>query len=151
MVGEAGRGVIREQAAIEGPALPWRDPAAFAEAMLVWDLRSYREACEGVGAVYFDRGLPDIAGYLSLCGLQLPSHLERAIARLRYAPEVFIAPPWPEIYRQDAERRQDAAEAERTYRAMVETYRRFGYRLIELPRQPVEARCRFLLERTAAA
>jgi predicted ATPase len=26
---EAGRGVIRDQVAIDGPALPWRDPIAF--------------------------------------------------------------------------------------------------------------------------
>lgn len=35
---EAGRGVIRDQVAIDGPALPWRDRAAFAELMLNWEM-----------------------------------------------------------------------------------------------------------------
>ena len=37
---EAGRGIIRDQAAIGGEALPWRDPPAFAEQMLAWDMRA---------------------------------------------------------------------------------------------------------------
>ena len=36
---EAGRGVIQDQVAIGGPALPWRDPQAFAELMLCWEMR----------------------------------------------------------------------------------------------------------------
>jgi predicted ATPase len=43
---EAGRGVIQDQVAIGGPALPWRDPRAFAELMLRWEMRSYHLAQE---------------------------------------------------------------------------------------------------------
>ncbi|RUU62771.1 ATPase, partial [Mesorhizobium sp. M2C.T.Ca.TU.009.01.2.1] len=38
---EAGRGIIRDQTAIGGPALPWQDRALFAELMLSWELRSW--------------------------------------------------------------------------------------------------------------
>lgn len=31
---EAGRGIIRDQVAVGGPALPWQDRALFAELML---------------------------------------------------------------------------------------------------------------------
>jgi predicted ATPase len=34
---EAGRGVIQDQMAVGGPALPWRDPKAFAELMVLGD------------------------------------------------------------------------------------------------------------------
>ena len=37
---EAGRGVIQDQVTIGGHALPWRDPQAFAELMLCWEMRS---------------------------------------------------------------------------------------------------------------
>lgn len=83
---EAGRAVIRQQMAIDGPALPWRDRAAFAEAMLAWDLRSYEEKAGRVEPVFFDRGIPDVAGYLSLCGLPIPQHISRACAVFRYNP-----------------------------------------------------------------
>ncbi len=45
--GEAGRGVIKDQAAIGGPALPWADRQLFAELMLSWEMRSYRHAAQG--------------------------------------------------------------------------------------------------------
>ncbi|KWB50237.1 ATPase [Burkholderia ubonensis] len=143
---EAGRGVIRDQVAVDGPALPWRDRSAFAELMLGWEMRSHHLARQARGPVFFDRGVPDVIGYLRLSGLAVPAHAEAAARRFRYHRRVFIAPPWPDIYTQDAERRQDFAEAVRTCDAMVECYASYGYRLIELPRASVKARVRFVLD-----
>lgn len=147
---EAGRAIIRDQREIDGPALPWRDRAAFAEAMALWDMRSHREAAERAGPVVFDRGLPDVIGYLRLCGLPVPAHLDRAARRFRYHRQVFLAPHWPAIFHGDAERRQDAAEAERTCGMMAETYPDYGYELVPLPLAPVAERLRFVLARTGA-
>lgn len=94
---EAGRAIIQDQVSIGGHALPWGDRQAFAERMLDWELRSWREAT-GATCWFFDRGLPDIAGYLTLCGLPIPAHLTAAIGAFRYADTVFIAPPWQAIY-----------------------------------------------------
>lgn len=41
---EAGRGIIQDHVALGGHALPWADRELFAELMLSWDMRSYREA-----------------------------------------------------------------------------------------------------------
>ena len=142
---EAGRAVIQDQVAIGGTALPWRDPLAFAELMLAWDMRSYRTAKQQTGPVFFDRGVPDVVGYLRLLRLPVPAHLQKTAETLRYHRRVFITPPWRAIFRQDAERRQDFAEAERTYDAMVETYTAFGYELVTVPCVVVEARMRFVL------
>lgn len=144
---EAGRAIIRDQLAIDGPALPWRDRALFAELMLNFDLRSHGEAQMGSAPVFFDRGVPDSIGYLRLCGLPVPEHLDRAARAFRYAPIVFAAPPWREIYAQDVERKQDFAEAERTYEAVTAAYREHGYELVELPRADVATRAAFLLAR----
>jgi len=144
---EAGRGIIRHHMAVGGPALPWNDPALFAELMLIWEMRSHEAARAGTGPVFFDRGVPDVIGYLRLTGLPVPPHMQKAAEQFRYNPNVFILPPWPEIFTQDAERRQDLGEAQRTYEAMVEVYRDCGYELIEIPRLPVEERLRFMLGR----
>lgn len=143
---EAGRAIIRQQVAIGGTALPWQDRLAFAELMLAWEIRSHEEAHQRSGHVIFDRGVPDVIGYLELSGLPVPAHMEAAAKQFTYHAQVFIAPPWPEIYRQDAERQQDLAEAEATYHALASAYTRLGYRLIELPRVPVAARARFILD-----
>jgi predicted ATPase len=144
---EAGRGVIQDQVAIGGQALPWSDPPAFAELMLGWEMRSYHMARHETGPVLFDRGMPDVVGYLRLLGLPAPMHMDKAARMFRYNRRVFIAPPWPEIFRQDGERRQDLDEAVRTYEAMVATYGDYGYELVEVPRASVEERARFVLER----
>ncbi len=116
---EAGRAIIKDQVAIGGRALPWDDRALFSELQLAWEMRSYRMAKSHTGPVFFDRGVPDIVGYLRVVGLPVPAHLYRAAEHFRYHRRVFIAPPWAEIFAHDSERRQTMDEAERTYEAMA--------------------------------
>ncbi|WP_139247186.1 AAA family ATPase [Hyphomicrobium sp. NDB2Meth4] len=146
---EAGRAIIQDQVAIGGDALPWADRAKFAELMLAWDMRSYRDAAGLSGQVVFDRGIPDVIGYIALSGLEVGPHFEAAARTFRYRRQVFIAPPWPEIYERDAERRQSQDEAEATYRALDAAYRGLGYEPIALPRTSVAARVDFIVREIA--
>ena len=144
---EAGRAIIQHCLTIDAAALPWKDPALFAELMLSWELRSYDLATQHWNTVFFDRGFPDLIGYLRLSGIAVPSHFQRAAQLYRYNDRVFILPPWPEIYAQDTERKQNLNEAERTYHAMVRAYGDAGYDLIDIPCVPVSARTDFILEK----
>lgn len=144
---EAGRAIIQDQVAIGGNALPWGDRMAFAEQMLGWELRSHREAAERTRPVVLDRGIPDVIGYLRLCGLPVPAHVGRAAAAFRYSRTVFIAPHWRAIYVQDAERKQDEAEAAATHAMMARVYAELGYTLAPLPLASVAERVRFVLAR----
>lgn len=103
------------------------------------------------GPVIFDRGLPGIARYLRLMDFPVPPHVGKAARTFRYNRSVFVARPWLEIYRQDAERKQTLEEAERTYRVLVEIYAAYGYELVGLPRAPVMERVRFVIDRLAGA
>ncbi len=143
---EAGRAIIQDQTRINGPALPWSDRMAFADLMLGWELRSHREAFSLPGPVLMDRGVPDVLGYLTLCALRVPEHIRRAAEQYRYNPRVFIAPFWAEIFTQDAERKQDTAEAKATFKVMAKTYSELGYELVELPRASIEQRTSFVLQ-----
>lgn len=142
---EAGRAIIRDQVAIGGEALPWLNRQAFAELMLSLEMRSYRDGLRLAGRVVFDRGVPDVLGYLRLCGLSVPPHMARAAHIFRYHRRVFVAPPWPEIFSQDSERKQSFDEARSTHAAMIETYSALGYELISLPLDSVEKRVQFVL------
>ena len=148
---EAGRGVIREQQANGGGALPSLDPLAFAAAMLARDLAAYDAYRDADGPVFFDRGIPDVVGYLRLEGLAVPADVLRAARAKRYRRRVFVCPPWPDIYVTDDERKQTPEVAARTCQTMIETYDGFGYDLVEVPRAPVVARLSFVLERIEAA
>jgi predicted ATPase len=144
---EAGRAIIQDQIAIGGNALPWANREAFAELMLSWDIRSFREAGAVGARVFFDRGIPDVIGYLQLSGLLVPSAARRAAELFRYGRRVFVAPPWPEIYSQDTERKQTVEEAEATFHAVANAYEDLGYELITMPRLPVAERAAFVLEK----
>lgn len=141
---EGGRAIIRDQVAIGGTALPWADAQAFAALMLGWELRSWHEAHDLSGPVIFDRGLPDVIGYLRLCDLPVPASFQKAGELFRYNAHVFIAPPWREIFTGDTERKQDFAEAQATHAAMVEVYTALGYTLVPLPLAPVPERLAFV-------
>ena len=143
---EAGRGIIRDQVAVGGSALPWADQALYAELMLSWDMRSHALARRQSGAVFFDRGVPDVKGYLLLCELPVPAHVDRAVETIRYGPMVFLLPPWREIFGRDAERKQSFDEAERTFAMMRETYRAAGYSVVEVPYATVTERAAFVLD-----
>jgi len=144
---EAGRSIIQDQVDIGGTALPWDDREAFAALMLAWEMRSYRQAVNAPGPIIFDRGIPDVVGYLRLCGLPVPAPALRAAEQRRYARKVFIAPPWPAIFKQDAERKQTLAEAEATHHAMIDAYSSVGYELVPLPLSSVADRVMFVRER----
>jgi len=148
-VAEAGRAVIREQSAAGGTALPWADRDAYWRAMFEKDLAAYRVALASGRRTFFDRGLPDLVGYAALEGLSPPTSAVEEIERARYADLVFAAPPWRQIYAQDAERKQDWAEAVRTYDAVTRAYIDRGYRLFELAPCSVEDRARFVLDAVA--
>ena len=142
---EAGRALIQQQVAIGGRALPWADRSLFAELMLSWEIRSYRCAEQVPCPTFFDRGVPDVVGYLRLVSLPVPDHVRKAVEILRYNTRVFLAPPWPEIFTRDEERKQDFQEAVRTYESLRVTYAEQGYEIHQLPLASIEDRVDFVL------
>ncbi|MEW2427234.1 AAA family ATPase [Micromonospora sp. NPDC047644] len=149
-VDEAGRQIIQDQLSIGGQALHTTDSRLFAEIMLSWEIRSYRQASQHPGPVFFDRGIPDLVGYYLLLGQPVPAHVTAAAQLFRYHQRVFTAPPWPQIYTTDSERHQDFSKAARTHDAMVTAYTQHGYQLSNLPRSDVASRVEFVRQQTAA-
>lgn len=141
---ESGRAIIREEVDSGGDALPWADRMAYAERMLERDLRAYEDAQSLSGPVIFDRGTPDILGYLTLCGLPVPPHVAAAAQAARYNVRVLLAPYWNAIFTQDTERTQTRTEAEATCAVMRETYTALGNEIIELPRADIVTRADFV-------
>jgi len=117
--------------------------------MLSRDMRSHHEASSGTGSVFMDRAVTDVLGYMALCGLTMPDHALRA-ALAFYSPLVLLAPHWNAIFTQDAQKRQDAAEAEATSREMARIYTRLGYKLMTLPLAPVQDSADFVMRRLPA-
>src|SRR5580704_11842856 len=137
---EVARQIIQEQVKTGGEALPWANRQAYGALMLRRSIESFKAHTPAMTAMFSDRGIPDTLGYARLIGLRETTCMEHACRRYRYAPLIFLAPPWKEIYKTDSERKQDFAEAEQTYECGSQVYRECGYRVIELPRAAPAAR-----------
>jgi predicted ATPase len=137
---EVARAILQ---APDGMAMRAERPADFAAAMLEAELIAWHAAPEGPSL--YDRGFPDIAGFLSLEGLRVPEALDRICRDHRYEGPVFHAPPWREIYTPDEERVQDWEQAVASDAAVVAAWKHYGYRLVELPMAPTAERAAFVL------
>ena len=141
-VPEPGRRIVAE-----GRALPWVDPAAFARRAV--EMARTDLARADAELTFFDRGLIDAAVALAHAG-GTPLTDTLGSARL-YDTPVFLAPPWPEIYRQDADRRHDLHAATEEYDRLTTALATLGYDTILLPKAPVQDRLAFVLAHTAKA
>lgn len=142
---EPGRQIVREQDWTGGDAQPWSQPVRFAELAVSRSLHQLTLACATGGWCFFDRSPVEQLAGLERLGLPVPATVAGAAKRVRFNETVFVAPPWPEIYATDAERRHglDAALAE--YGPLRAAYERLGYRLVDLPKVDVAARADFVL------
>jgi predicted ATPase len=120
------------------------DPQAFAEAMLEAHAHEFERHGGHPQVVLFDRGFPDVAGFLDVSGLPVPASVDRACRTLRYSGPVLRAPPWQAIYARDAQRIQTWDEAVASDAAITAAWKRYGYAVTDLPLAPVDERLAFL-------
>lgn len=143
---EPGRRIVKEQTSRGGTALPWLDMEAFLRRAIDLALNDYVNAPrDSAQWVFFDRGLIDAASALqALTGEPTLDTLGR---QHRYHPRIFLAPPWPEIYVQDAERRHDETIALQEFEQLQRTYPALGYMVSLLPKVGVAQRADFVLDK----
>ncbi|SNY99707.1 AAA family ATPase [Flagellimonas pacifica] len=93
----------------------------------------------------FDRGIPDVLAYMDFFGQEYGEEFINCCQNNRYNT-IFITPPWKEIYVSDNERLETYEEAQKIHHALMDTYTRFGYDPILVPKNPVPERVAFILE-----
>ena len=147
VVDEPGRRIVKDELEGDGLALPWRDKTAFLRRAIAMALADRASAIASDAWTFFDRGLIDAAaGLQHLTGVPL---LEKLGPSHRYHRRVFLAPPWPEIYVQDAERRHGLDSAISEYSRLLEVYPSQGYEVSILPKASVTQRADFVLDKLA--
>lgn len=98
--------------------------------------------------VFFDRGLIDAAAAPQ--ALDGTTILDTIAQSHRYHSRIFLAPPWPEIYVQDEERRHSMDEARAEFERLQRTYPALGYAVSRLPKIRVAQRADFVLDTLAS-
>ncbi|RAH99317.1 ATPase [Acuticoccus sediminis] len=142
-VEEPGRRIVREALASDGGTLPWRDPVAFAHRAIAMAQDDHARV-DGLGPlVFFDRGLVDAASFLD--HVTDGDALSGLASATRYHTTVFLTPPWPELFQNDAERRHGFGEAISEYARLAQAYPAAGYTVVTLPRVSVKERVGIVL------
>lgn len=142
---EPGRQIVKEQDLIAGPSLPWTNSPGFAELCLSRSMHNIALALKSGRRSFFDRGIVDAYGSFEHLGMEAPRHFLRAVDALRYHADVFVVPPWRQIFATDAERRHGYDSAVAAHSDLIATYARLGYNLIEVPRLDPSDRANFVL------
>ncbi len=141
---EMARELIAEQQKIEGSQmLPWLDHPSFGQELFQRQVRQYIEF-QG-NTCFYDRGILDNLAYLRRDGYQ-NLELEKRAKSYPYHYQIFIMPPWEEIYGTDDVRWEDLDLMLDIDRALREIYRDFGYTILEVPKSTPQERVDFILK-----
>lgn len=122
-------------------------PLLFSEMLLEGRVKQYENAKKETDTVVFiDRGIPDVTAYMDYIGDEYPEHFAKACEDYKYS-KTFILPPWEEIYQSDTERYENFEQALTIQNHLIETYKKYGYDLIEVPKDTVENRILYILDK----
>lgn len=121
------------------------NPLLFSELLLEGRKKQFHNAQnEPHDFVFLDRGIPDVLAYMHYIGDSYPAFFDLACREHIYT-KIFLLPPWEEIYESDNERYENFEQATLIYNHLTETYQKYGYHLIEVPKGTVEERISFIL------
>ena len=148
-VNEPAREILAEQRAIGGHGVYDKDPQLFCDLMLERAIADYQRLGGAGEPAFFDRGIPDMVGYAEVFALDT-SAAWAASRHYRYDDVVFVLPAWLDIYVTDGERRMTFESARSFGDRVREVYLDLGYTIIEVPRDSVETRTRFIAEHVRA-
>ncbi|MEQ9144625.1 MAG: AAA family ATPase [Parvibaculaceae bacterium] len=147
---EPGRRIVREALANGEDTLPWENPEAFATRAIELSVAAFDAAAGEEGLVFYDRSFIDAVSYLEhSCGHVDAMH-QALIEERRFERTVFLAPPWAEIFVNDAERQGAFDQAVKEFHRLERAFSEFGYEPVLLPRVSVEERIDFLLTHIGA-
>ncbi|SDS14640.1 Predicted ATPase [Formosa sp. Hel1_31_208] len=95
--------------------------------------------------VFLDRGLPDVLAYMDYVKSDYPNDFTEACKQHVY-DKVFVLSPWQEIFVSDSERYENFGQAVEIHHALLDTYHRFNYQLVDVPFGNINSRADFILE-----
>lgn len=122
---------------------PWGDRQSFIREVSAQIEKDLQEPI--CGLTFCDRGMLDCIAYAREANLPLPESLLRFDPFAYYHRQVFILPPWPEIYCKELARQQEFFQAVSLYHAIASTYQAYGFQLTEVPQGSLEERVNFVI------
>ena len=140
---EISREIIRDEMAQGSRVLPWDDLMAFSQKVIDGRIEQYNNAIDGIS--FYDRSVYDSIAYLHLDKIEVLDEWDALGKELTFSKDVFITPPWKEIFHQDNERKESLAQLTLLHETLIRTYEEYGYNLIEVPKLSIKERVQFIL------
>lgn len=126
------------------------DPMNFNKKIINARLADYKRAAQIIDPiVFFDRGIPDVLAYMDFFEQTYEKEFLDIAKENRY-DAIFLLPIWKEIFVSDNERFESYTEALSIHHYLKKTYTALGYDVIEVPKDSIENRIRFILNRLEA-
>ena len=130
----------------KNPIATVSDPMGFNKKILEARTGHFHDAARsGESFVFYDRGIPDVIAYMDYFKQEYGDEFVVPCQQLRY-DIVLLLPMWEGIYVSDNERFESYEDALSIHHHLWEAYLRLGYEVIEVPKDSVRNRIRFILE-----
>lgn len=142
---EISRNITKEAQLTGIDQLFLKDPLLFSKLLLDGRISQYQAAAvQETDKVFFDRGIPDIHGYMDYLGTEYPEIYIQKSKEFRYS-HVFMMPPWKEIYQTDNERYETYEQSLTIYKYLIKGYTKMNYHIIKVPEGSIADRVDFIL------
>jgi len=143
---EISRTITLEARAEGVPQFFVSDPLPFSQRILEGRIAQFKNVSDTNSPyIIYDRGIPDILAYMDSVGRPYGREFTDACRKFIY-DQVFLLPPWEEIYIPDNERYENFGEALVIHDFLERTYKKYGYRAIEVPIGTVDQRVGFIMK-----
>ncbi len=96
--------------------------------------------------VFYDRGMPDVLAYMDYFRQPYTHEFTTPCIEFRY-DQIFLLPPWQEIYPRDAERFEDFEAACEIHDHLERTYAEFGYEVLPVEKGSIKDRMEQILQK----
>lgn len=128
------------------PLLFVSDPDEFNNLIMKGRIQQFKkEIINNKNIAFYDRGIPDVLAYMDFFKQQYKKEFIEACENCIY-DQVFIFPPWEDIYVSDNERGESFDESAQIHQNLLHTYKKYGYECIEVPFGTINERTDFIIK-----
>jgi predicted ATPase len=146
---EVATEIMREQRAVNGNMTPKGNPDAFCKLLIDRSIEDIYKAKKMANVrdrlIFFDRSYLEGIRYYKMLNTIDANKYDYFINDLRFFDNIYMAPPWEEIYCQNNERKHSFEKSVGDWGTLLSFYQKCGYKTIELPKVGVSSRVQFIL------
>lgn len=141
---EVSREIIKQSLDENTDILPWKDLPAFSKRVVNQRIAQFAAAKAGLN--FYDRSVVDSLAYMHKDGQVPLAEWSDWTKKNAYHPQVFVTPPWREIFENDNERRESWETLLDIHQHILWSYQNLGYSVIIVPELTVSRRIEFIFE-----